>query len=81
MSDSISEWLINWFAERESGILISDSDDYFEKKIIDSFGVIELIEEVEQHFDVQFDEKNFQDRRFSTISGLSEIVSEIKVDG
>ncbi|MBI4308465.1 MAG: acyl carrier protein [Chloroflexi bacterium] len=50
--------------------------NYFEAKLIDSLGVIELITEVEDHFGISFTDRDFQDRRFSTIGGLEEIIME-----
>ena len=50
----------------------------FEIGLIDSLGVILLIEDIETHFEIRFDEIDFQDRRFPTINGLSEIIKERK---
>ena len=78
MKAKIEQWLINWFLQKEPDVSLGASDDYFEQGVIDSFGVIELIEDIEDEFQIQFSEDSFQDRRFPTIGGLSEIVSEIK---
>jgi D-alanine--poly(phosphoribitol) ligase subunit 2 len=77
-----NRWLVEWFSQR--GNVPGDSLEeqcklnFFEAGLIDSFGVIELIMAVEEQFGVKFDELHFQDRRFATIEGLSEIISEIK---
>ena len=52
--------------------------NYFESGWIDSFGIILLIEELEQAFGLKFNELHFQDRRFATSIGIAEIIAEIK---
>ena len=51
-------------------------ENYFDAGAIDSFGVIELIEAVEDRFKIAFRQHDFQDRRFATVAGLAEIVHE-----
>lgn len=80
MRTDVSVWLERWFAKRSPHIALQNSDNIFEREAINSFGVIELIEDAEQQFNVQFTERDFQDRRFSTIDGLSEIIASKKTD-
>jgi len=75
------KWLVDWFEQRgpvpgntpEEKLQV----DYFESGLIDSFGVIELITEVEQYFKISFEERHFQERRFPIIGGLSELIAEL----
>ena len=71
----ISLWLFNWFNERAPQVQLTADDNYFDAGAIDSFGIIELIEEMESTFEVRFSQDDFQDRRFPTISGLKEIIT------
>lgn len=76
-----AEWLLNWFTQNSS-IPVNHTEtqlqvNYFEAGLIDSLGVINLIVGIEEHFDIHFNERNFQDRRFSTIGGLSDIIQEL----
>ncbi|HSH01834.1 MAG TPA: acyl carrier protein [Anaerolineae bacterium] len=73
-------WLKNYFEEYTGEPLPVniETDNYFDAGLIDSFAVIELIEAIEQEFDIEFDEDDFQDRRFVTMAGLSEIIQERK---
>lgn len=73
---AIEQWVRAWFTERAPEIELKKEDNYFEKGAIDSFGVIELIEEMESHFSVRFTEQDFQDRRFATLIGLVQILRE-----
>jgi acyl carrier protein len=72
-------WLVDWFRGRNETLVSTPIEqivtaDYFESQFVDSFGVIQLIEDVEQRFKLRFDERDFQDRRFSTVVGLAEII-------
>lgn len=71
-----NEWLRRWFSERSPDVELSADDNYYERKAIDSFGIIELIEEVEDRFHIDFSDHDFLDHRFSTIAGLSTMISE-----
>jgi len=51
--------------------------NYFEAGLIDSLEIIELIVEIEGEYGIRFSQENFQDRRFSTIGGLEEIILEL----
>jgi acyl carrier protein len=82
MSDTLQpedQWLIAWFREKNAG-LANNRDlgraNYFAVGLIDSFGVIQLIADIEQHFGVRFDEDDFQKRGFSTVDGLAELIRE-----
>ena len=76
-------WLRRWFDGREAAAAgwpeRWPETNYFEAGLIDSLGVIELIADVEEHFGIAFDEGHFQDRRFSTIGGLGEIINELSI--
>ena len=76
-----AKWLINWFVDRGNSIPGNTQEqlqvNYFEAGLIDSLGVIELIADIERHFRIYFNERHFQERRFSTIGGLSNLIAEI----
>lgn len=72
------DWLKTYFSN--SAPLPSDIDEanYFHAGLIDSLGIIDLIEAIESEFNINLTETHFQERRFSTIKGLAEIINEIK---
>ena len=76
MSDS-EVWLKDWFRERGTSVEGSLEINIYEAGWIDSFAIVELIAEVEEHFNIKFEEKHIQDRRFSTILGMSNIINGI----
>jgi acyl carrier protein len=79
--DNKVNWLLNWFKQNGS-IPVNFMEEqlqinYFEAGLIDSLGVINLIVGIEEHFNIRFNEGHFQDRRFATIGGLSDIIHEL----
>lgn len=72
------DWLKVYFSKISDLPENVEKENYFEVGIIDSVEVIFLIEAMEKKFGIKFTEKHFQDRRFSTIEGLSEIIAELK---
>ena len=79
--DEYLNWLKTYFASRGSIAKENIEElNYFEAGLIDSFGIIELIEVLEKEFNIKFSALHFQDRRFSSIRGLAEIILELKID-
>ncbi|HEY9759832.1 MAG TPA: phosphopantetheine-binding protein [Oculatellaceae cyanobacterium] len=76
-----AKYLLDWFAARnpekslEGEVL---TIDFFDARLVDSLAILELVCAVEEKFDIIFHERVFQDRRFSTIGGLAEIITELK---
>jgi len=70
------EWLTAWFDRRSPLVELTPETNFFTADAIDSFGVIELIEEIEEQFSVTFVQEDFQDPRFVTIQGLAELIME-----
>jgi acyl carrier protein len=79
MDSEVLSWLQQWFqsnagvetAEIQKGL----GDNYFELGWIDSFKFISFISDIEEHFNVQFSNDEFQDRGFASINGLTTIIA------
>jgi acyl carrier protein len=72
-----------WFVRRGTADQIATVDslrdqNMFESGLVDSFGVIELITDVEKRFCIEFSERDFQDRRFPYIRGLAEMIRSMQ---
>lgn len=76
------EWLISWFEQNSSlekeEICNNLGQNYLLLGWIDSFQFINFICEIENAFGVHFSNDEFQDRKFASIEGLSEII-EVKM--
>lgn len=81
-SSSPADWLAAWFRRKAPDRTLADEEllrcNFFDAGLIDSFGVIELITEVEAEFGIRFDQNHFQDRRFPTIAGLAELIDQLR---
>ena len=71
-----ADWLLDWFAARGEASALKAEDNYYDKGAIDSFSIIELIEEVESRFGIRFGDTDFRDKRFPTVAGLAELITE-----
>lgn len=80
----IEKWIIDWFEQNTSiqkdEIIKNLDENYLEFGWIDSLKFISFITNIEEKFKIRFSNDSFQDRDFSTITGLSKIVSGY-VDG
>ena len=71
-----NEWLYEWFVKRSPNTNLDRNGNFFLQGAIDSLGIIELIEDIEVNFKIRFNSNDLQDRRFSSVNGLTEIISE-----
>ena len=76
----IENWLFDWFekntAAKKNEISKNLDENYFNNGWLDSLKFIELINDIEQEFQILFSNAEFQNRKFATISGLKEIIME-----
>ncbi len=76
------EWLTLWFIERAKidreaearAVSAIRGTDYFDAGWLTSMEVVEFVTEIEQRFAMQFTDRDLQDSRFVTISGLAELI-------
>ncbi len=78
----VENWLFDWFEKntpaKKHEISKKLSENYFKNGWLDSLKFIELINDVEQKFEILFSNDEFQNRKFATINGLREIITEKK---
>lgn len=69
-----SDWVIGWLVKNgndETELKEHLEENFFDMGYIDSFAFIMLMSAVEDEFGVSFDNEQFQDRSFATISGFA----------
>ena len=79
LKEQASGWLCDWFVSRRKfkGDLTGLANiNYFDAGLLTSLEVIEFVSEVEACFGVQFSEQDFQDPRFVTVAGLSQLIAD-----
>ena len=79
------EWVRAWF-ERNSPLPGSTPEDrlrtdFFDAGLVDSLTVVQLVTDIERTFSIRFEDRHYQDSRFSTIGGLAEIIDELSAAG
>lgn len=76
----IKEWVINWFLinsnATQNNIKNNLNENYLETGWIDSLQFVSFISDIENEFKIRFDNDEFQNKEFSNISGLSELIKE-----
>ena len=74
----IIKWLHSWFktnTNRDKTTELGETVNFFEGVDLDSMEVLQLIEDVEKEFSIYFNQEEFQDPRFSYISGLADLIN------
>ena len=82
--EDIKNWILYWFINNsdvtDEEINKKLNENYFSKGWIDSLKFIELISDIENEHNLTFSNDEFQDRNFSTVSGLIKIIED-KLNG
>lgn len=84
MRTAVAEWVTDWFVARgkigkDAPTSLRDGlrdTDYFAAGWLTSMEVVEFVTEIEQRFNMQFSDRDLQDPRFVTITGLTELILE-----
>jgi acyl carrier protein len=80
MEDRILSFLAKLDTERDTPSTIEVDTDLFEAGVLDSFGFVELVGFLEKETGHSVTEDDMDDPRFTTVSGIVEVMSE-KADG
>lgn len=77
--EEILTWLRHFFTSHSKKKLPDDIENiqYYDAQLIDSLGIIILLEAVSEELHIEFTQDHFTDRRFSTIGGLADIITSM----
>jgi acyl carrier protein len=79
LREEVQQWLLHWFASRAK-MRASETHpldmDYFAAGWLTSMEVVEFVTNIESQFNMQFTDRDLQDARFATITGLAELIVE-----
>jgi acyl carrier protein len=79
--NEIERWLVEHF-DANGGLPPGETGadllevNYFERQLLDSLGIVQMIVGLEEDFGVRLEPEQMQDPRFCTIRGLGQIVAE-----
>lgn len=76
------EWVIDWFEKHSSegadSIEESPNTNYMEQGLIDSFGFVQMLSDIDDEYDILFQNDDFQNPDFMNIEGLAKMIDERK---
>lgn len=72
--DKINNYLIDYF-NRNYGHQVQLTDNLFENGALDSMGIVGLITELSDQFEVSFEPEDINENNFESIEKISELVS------
>ena len=78
MTQQITKWLFNWFESRVPRFELKADENYIDKGVIDSFGIIELVEAIEIQFAIRLDQNDLQSLELFSVAGLAAIIARKK---
>jgi acyl carrier protein len=76
MGKDTTHWLVHWLKKRNPGLEISGNSKLYDDGLIDSFGIIELLEETEKQFSISFDDRDLTRYPFSTADDFAKIIDK-----
>jgi acyl carrier protein len=72
----LREFIQRTFLYARPAFVLSDDTSLFEEGILDSMGVIELLEHLEREFGITIDEKDVTEANFATLRAIGRFVTE-----
>ena len=74
-SEEIITHIQKWFIDQHR-LTIDENDRYIDSGLINSFEILSLVLFIESSYNISFLPDDFQDSRFFTVKGLSELILE-----
>lgn len=74
IESALKKYILNECMYEEDESLLSDNDELLERGIIDSMKLMQLIQFMEEEFNVSINEEDLSRENFETISRLRELI-------
>ncbi len=74
ITNTVKKYIVANFLFGNENEIIADDDSFIEKGIIDSTGIMELIEFVEQTFGITMDDKELIPENLDSLNNLSRFI-------
>lgn len=72
----IVESLQQYFAKQQGAKDLGPDDSLLERGILDSLAIVKLLSFLEEEFDVEIDDADFDPDNFETINSIAKLVAE-----
>ena len=73
-SETIKRFLLKRLKRQKFKKTIRSRTPLIKESILDSFGFLELVAFLEDRFDIQFKQRELNDRNFSTLAAIAKVV-------
>lgn len=75
----MKRWLIQWLQRRNPGVEISGDSKIYDDQLVDSFGILELLQDAEQHFSISFRDQELRQKFFRTVDDFAGMIDKKKL--
>ena len=79
--EDTQKWIVDYFCLHcgadEAEVKANLDVNYFQAGYVDSFQFINMVSDIEEEFGIEFDNDQFENRSFSTVNGLANIIEEM----
>ena len=76
MESQAKHWLVQWLQKRNPGLNISGGSKIYDEGLVDSFGIIELLQDTESHFSISFEDSELRQQFFKTIDDFARMIDK-----
>lgn len=76
MESRSKAWLIQWLGRRNPGVDITGASRIYDDGLVDSFGIIELLQDSEKQFSISFSDRELRQKFFSTIDDFARMIDQ-----
>jgi len=76
MESQAQGWLIQWLKRRNPGLEISGKSKIYDEGLVDSFGILELLQDTETHFSISFQDQELRQQFFKTVDDFAKMIDK-----
>ena len=76
MESQAKRWLVLWLQKRNPGLEITGNSKIYDEGLVDSFGILELLQETEIHFSISFQDHELRQQFFRTIDDFAKMIAK-----
>ena len=69
------KWVTTWLESRNPSVAVRPDTRFYMDGIVDSFAIVELIGDAEEHFGVVFSSEELASPAFQSVSGMAHTIA------
>lgn len=79
IENTLKKYIVTRFMHKKDNYLLGDDESLFEKGIIDSMGVLELVSFIEEHFNLKVQNEELIPENFKAVNSIKNFIERKKV--